>query len=160
MKLKQSQTWLFAFTDLAFLLLISLSLIPSAPDNITIRFSEMDIPHVPSNPNMSPVEEVDYSWELQVHQKSDDHPRPFRLVKIGLYTGGANELYSKYLAHDELIPELESLKKASVRPMLLPEKTSFSQDFLFAAGAIARVWASAKGKTIVKPISPEDLDQK
>jgi hypothetical protein len=159
MKIKQSQTWLFAFTDLAFLLLISLSLIPSAPDLITIRFSEMDIPSVPNNPNMGPIDESYGSWELHVHQKSDDHPAPFRLARIGLRPNGAKELSVKYLDQGDLIPELESLQKISDRPVLLPGKTSLSKDFLYAAGAIARVWTSGKGQTIVKPINPKELHQ-
>lgn len=157
MKIKQSQTWLFAFTDLAFLLLISLSLIPSAPDLITVRFSEMDIPSVPSNPNMAPVEESHGTWELQVHRKSKDHPAPFRLAKIGLLQIGQKEKTVKYLEQDELIPALEAIRKTSDRPVLLPGKMSFSQDFLYAAGAIARVWKIGNGRTVVKPINPEEL---
>ena len=160
MKLKETYTWLFSFTDLAFLLLISLSLIPSAPDNITIHFSEMEIPDVPSNPNMSPVDKTAHTLELQVHPKTEDQPRPFRLVKIGLEANSATEQYSKSLDRDQLIPELEALRGVSVRPILLPEKKSLSQDFLFAAGAIARVWSSANGETIVKPIDPQELKLK
>lgn len=157
MRIKQSHVWLFAFTDLAFLLLISLSLIPSAPEPITIHFSEMDIPSVPSNPNLSPVNESLGSWELQVHQKSKEHPAPFRLAKIGLFQIGAKEQSVQYLNQNQLIPALESLKKISNRPVLLPGKMSLSQDFLYAAGAIARVWTSDKGRTIVKPVNPEEL---
>ena len=157
MKNKQSQIWLFAFTDLAFLLLISLSLIPTAPDLITVHFSEMDIPSVPNNPNMGPVDESYGPWELHVHQRSDAHPAPFRLVKIGLRQNGAKELSVKYMDQGDLIPELESLQKISDRPVLLPGKISLSQDFLYAAGAIARVWTSGKGQTIVKPINLEEL---
>ena len=157
MKIKQSQTWLFAFTDLAFLLLISLSLIPSAPDLITVRFSEMDIPSVPSNPNLAPVEESNTTWELQVHQTSKDHPAPFRLAKIGLLQIGQKEKSVKYLEQEKLIPALEAIKQTSDRPVLLPGKMSFSQDFLYAAGAIARIWTAGKGRTIVKPVNPEEL---
>jgi len=160
LKLEHKQTWLFAFTDLAFLLLISLSLIPSAPDNIVIHFSEMEIPDVPSNPNMSPISKATHSWELQVRGKTEKHPEPFRLVRIGLHTKGAIEQHSKRLDRDDLIPELKALKKSSIRPLLLPEKTSLSKDFLFAAGAIARVWSLANGHTIVKPINPEELHPK
>ncbi len=157
MKLRQSHTWLFAFTDLAFLLLISLSLIPSAPDNIIIHFSEMQIPEVPDNPNMSPVDKPTHSWELQVHPKTEEQPKPFRLVKIGLQASSAAERHAKVIDRENLISELEALKKKGARPVLLPEKTSMSQDFLFAAGAIARVWSLTNGRTIVKPINPEML---
>ena len=154
MKIRQNQAWLFAFTDLAFLLLISLSLVPSAPDLISVHFAEMDIPSVPSNPNMAPVDESHSSWELQVYGLSEEHPKPFRLAKIVLLQNSAEEQSFKYLDQDELVPELESLKNFSGRPVLLPEKKSLSRDFLFAAGAIARVWSSMKGQTIVKPVNP------
>ena len=160
MKTKKSQIWLFAFTDLAFLLLISLSLVPSAPDNINIHFSEMDIPAVPENPNLSPVKEAYDVWELQVYEQREDHPKPFGLVKVGIYKSRATERYSKNLDRNDLIPELESLKQTSARPTLMPEKKSLSQDFLFAAGALARVWSSANTQTIVKSINPEELNQK
>jgi len=160
MKNNRNQTWLFAFTDLAFLLLISLSLIPSAPDNINVHFSEMEIPDVPSNPNMSPVEESSDAWELQVHPQSKNHPKPYRLVRFGPQKKAAKKLYSKHIDRYDLISELKALKEISGRPMLLPAKTSLSQDFLFAAGAVARVWSSTKGQTIVKPIDPEKLHQK
>lgn len=160
MKTKKSQIWLFAFTDLAFLLLISLSLVPSAPDNINIHFSEMDIPAVPENPNLSPVKEAYDVWELQVYEQTEDHPKPFGLVKVGIYKSRATERYSKNLDRNDLIPELESLKQTSARPTLMPEKKSLSQDFLFAAGALARVWSSANTQTIVKSINPEELNQK
>ena len=112
MKIKQSQTWLFAFTDLAFLLLISLSLIPSAP-NITMHFSEMDIPSVPNNPNMSPLSKDAHTWELQVYRKSEKHPKPFRLVRIGMQRNSGKDLRSGYLDRDTLIPKLRELKKSS-----------------------------------------------
>jgi hypothetical protein len=159
MKLKRNQTWLFAFTDLAFLLLISLSLIPSAPGNIFIHFSEMNIPVVPSNENMVPLKHWRNTWELQVCQKSKDHPTPFKLVNIGMSQEKAGETYSKYVDRDNLIRELEELMKLDIRPILLPEKTSLSQDFLFAAGAIANVWASVNTMAVVRPIIPEGLQR-
>jgi hypothetical protein len=159
MRLKRNQTWLFAFTDLAFLLLISLSLIPSAPGKIFIHFSEMNIPVVPSNENMVPVMHWRDAWELQVYPKSKDHPTPFKLVKIGMSQEKAGKLYFKYVDRDNLIRELEELRKLNIRPMLLPEKTSLSQDFLFAAGAIANVWASVNTMAVVRPINPEEIQR-
>lgn len=157
MRIKTNHTWLFAFTDLAFLLLLSLSLIPSFSGNINVHFSEMDIAVVPSNPNLSPVEHPDEAWELHVYPESKDHPAPFKLIKVRVEQNNATELLSKNLDRNDLIIELESLRTLNVRPMLLPEKTSLSWDFLFAAGAIARVWDSANSRTIVKSINSEEL---
>ncbi len=160
MKIKTNQAWLFSFTDLVLLLLFSLSLIPSSSNNITVHISEMDIPVVPSNPNLSPVEQPDEAWELHVYPESKDHPTPFKLVKVGIKENKATELFSKNLEQNDLIVELEALKRLNIRPLLLPEKTSLSQDFLFAAGAIARVWGFATSRTIVKSLNPEAMQEK
>lgn len=159
MKLKRNKIWLFSFTDIAFLLLIILSLIPSAPGNIFIHFSEMNIPDVPSNPNMQPVKPSRNAWELRVHPKSKEHPTPFELVKIGMDQGKVKSLYSKYVDRNNLFGGLEALRKLNIRPMLMPEKTSLSQDFLFAAGAIASVWTSRNARVVVRPINPEGSEQ-
>jgi len=155
MKNNRNITWLFAFTDLAFLLLISLSLIPSAPGNIFIHFSEMNIPEVPSNQNMLPVEASRTAWELQIYPQSKDHPTPFKLLKVGMDQDNTS-LYSKYVNPSNLLAELEALKKLNIRPLLMPEKTSLSQDFLFAAGAMTRVWASGDARAVVRPATLDD----
>ena len=157
MKLKQQYAWLFGFTDLAFLLLISLSLVPSAPEDIAVHFSLMDVPGVPANPNLTPLKRSDELWELHVYsEKSDVHPKPFKLVGTATDQGIAEPLYAKYLQKDELLGELQLLRGRNVRPVLIPSKTSLSHDFLFAAGTIARVWDSTQSKTIVKPFNPDE----
>jgi hypothetical protein len=148
MKMKSGQTWLFSFTDLAFLLLISLSLIPSAPNNITLHLAEMDVPVVPENGRLAPIARVQEAWELQVFPVSEQHPSPYRLVRIGVGKKSAPGDI-RVLAKDELVAELARLRQLQVRPMLLPEKNSLSQDFLYAAGAIAQVWTSG-GRTVVQ----------
>lgn len=146
--MRNNQTWLFSFTDLAFLLLISLSLIPSAPDNITIKLAEMDVPVVPEHGRMEALPKVPEVWELQVYALSEKHPTPYRLIRVGMgkTTPGDNE---QILTKEELLPALVSLKERNIRPMLLPEKSSLSQDFLYAAGAIAKVWTDG-GRTVVQ----------
>lgn len=148
MKLRNSQTWLFSFTDLAFLLLISLSLIPSAPDNITIKLAEMDVPVVPEHGLMDPVAKVQEVWELQVFAVSEKHPTPYRLLraKVGKSVSGDDQ---KVLSKEQLLPELLALKQRNIRPMLLPEKNSLSQDFLYAAGVLAKVWTNGT-RTVVQ----------
>jgi hypothetical protein len=139
MKMKNGQTWLFSFTDLAFLLLISLSLIPSAPDNITIKLAEMDVPVVPEHGRMDPLAKVRETWELQVYALSEKHPTPYRLIRVGVGKNVGQD-DERILTKEELLPALIDLKKRNIRPMLLPEKKSLSQDFLYAAGVLAKVW--------------------
>lgn len=137
--------WLFAFTDLAFLLLISLSLIPSTPADISLRFAEMNLPVVPDSRSLQPLMDQQETWELQIFAVGTEHPVPFRLVRSGEKEG---------LSLDEgsLIPALERLRESRARPVLLPEKTSLSQDFLFAAAAMAKVWSAADSRSIVRPV--------
>lgn len=150
--MRNSQTWLFSFTDLAFLLLISLSLIPSAPDNITIKLAEMDVPVVPEHGRMEALPKVNEVWELQVYALSEKHPTPYRLIKVGVGKSVAGE-NERVLAKEELLPALIALKERNIRPMLLPEKSSLSQDFLYAAGALAKVWSDG-GRTVVQTETP------
>jgi hypothetical protein len=157
MKLKQHQTWLFCFTDLAFLLLISLSLIPSTPDVPDIHFALMDVPGVPENPNLSPVQQSDQLWELHVYgEASENHPKAFELIGMVKDGGETREIYKKYIAKDELLAELQLLRDRNLRPVLIPSKSSLSHDFLFAAGAIARTWDNAPSRTLVKSLTPKE----
>lgn len=145
MKMRKGTAWLFAFSDLAFLLLISLSLIPSAPTDVNLRFVEMDLPLVPDSDNLQPVASAQEVWELQILPVSEAQPTPFRLTRAGEETGMS-------LDETNLIPALQDLQQRQIMPVLLPEKTSISQDFLFAAAALTKVWTGREGRTIVSPL--------
>jgi hypothetical protein len=157
MRLKQHYAWLFGFTDLAFLLLISLSLIPSTSEDTLIHLSLMDVPGVPANPNLTPLPRSDELWELHVYSETSDiHPKPFKLVGTAMDQGSPEPLYAKYLQKGELLGELQLLRERNFRPILIPSKTSLSHDFLFAAGTIAKVWDRTQSKTIVKPLNHDE----
>jgi hypothetical protein len=161
MKLKQHHTWLFCFTDLAFLLLISLSLIPSRPEEPYIHLALMDVPGVPANPNLSPVQRSDELWELHVYGESvENYPKPFKLIGMVKEAHSTRTIYDKFLEKDELFEELQLLKDRNLRPVLIPSKNSLSHDFLFAAGAIARTWDNAQSKALVKSLTPDEDDGK
>ncbi len=145
MKRRTKNTWLFAFTDLSFLLLISLSMIPGAPQDISLHLAEMHLPVVPDSRSLQPLAERQQSWELQILPVTGERPSPFRLVRAGERDGTP-------LDEQSLIPALQELKKQQVQPALLPDKTSLSQDFLFAAAALAQVWSLPDSRTIVKPM--------
>ncbi len=149
MKNTNGQTWLFSFTDLAFLLLISLSTIPAA-DSVTIRFSEMDVPVVPESQQLGALGQLREVWELQVHPVSEEYPVPYEIVRFGL----ASQVDGKeamLLAPEQLVDALDKLKARNIQPILLPEKTSLSQDLLYAAGAMAKVWGAEHSETVVQP---------
>jgi len=146
MKQRPKRTWLFAFCDLAFLLLISLSLIPTSPADISLRLAEMELPEVPDSSNLKPAKTTGEAWELRVFAVSERHPKPYRLNRRGSEEGIA-------LDQANLIPALRQIG-TSERPQLLPEKASLSQDFLFAAAAVARVWSEPGQRALVRPLPP------
>jgi hypothetical protein len=150
MKRRNKHTWLFAFSDLSFLLLISMTLIPSVPPGVSLHFAEMDLPLVPESGNLAPVSARDDAWELQVLGTTVDAPLPFRLVRIDQQSGA--EVEGFFLDQQSLLTALEQLRNENVRPVLLPEKSSLSHDLLFAGGALARVWTDDRSPTIVRPI--------
>lgn len=145
MKKRTNNHWVFSLADLAFLLLISLSLIPTAPPDLTLRFAEMDLPEVPDSRSLRPVSEKLEAWELQILAVNKEHSSPFRLARAGEKAGMA-------LDQNSLIPALQKLQEHKIMPMLLPEKTSLSQDFLFAAAALAKVWSAEESRTVVRPM--------
>jgi hypothetical protein len=150
MKLRNKHTWLFAFSDLSFLLLISISLIPSIPPGISLHYAEMDLPLVPESGELSSVAARSDLWELHILGTTVDAPLPFRLVRIDQQSG--KEVDGLSLDQQSLLPALEGLRSANIRPVLLPEKASLSHDFLFAGGALARVWTDGRSPTMVRPI--------
>ncbi len=89
---RKEHAWLFAFTDLAFLLLISLSMIPSAPADISLHFAEMNLPEVPDNQNLQPMAEQPEAWELRIMPVSAEHPVPYRLARAGEAGKGWNSM--------------------------------------------------------------------
>ncbi len=149
MKNKNGQTWLFSFTDLAFLLLISLSTIPAA-DSVTIRFSEMDVPVVPENQQLGSLGKMTEVWELHVYPVSVEHPVPYKIMRTGL-SSSAEGQEAMLLAPEQLVETLKKLKARNVQPILLPDKTSITQDLLYAAGAMAKVWGKEYSESVVQP---------
>jgi len=136
------------------LLLISLSLIPSTPEEPLINFALMDVPGVPENPNLSPVQQTDELWELHVYGEiTESHPKSFQLIGMVKDTHGRRIIYEKHIAKEELSSELQLLRERNLRPVLIPSKNSLSHDFLFAAAAIARTWDNARSKALVKSLS-------
>ncbi len=144
MRVERNQAWLFAFTDLAFLLLISISLIPDKPETLALDLSKMNVPAVADNRGASPALESDAVWRLWIYPRSEAHPAPFKLEQAAPGADSENVLFSRYISRKALAGDLAALKsQMRTKPLLIPEKTSYSEDLLFAASALGRVWDGA-----------------
>ncbi len=144
MKRREKNTWLFSFTDLSFLLLITLSMIPDNAGDYSLRLAKMSLPAVPESAALHPLDEPPEPWELRILPVSAESPAPFRLVRSG-------EQDPLVCNENSLLAALEDLRTRGIQPVLLPDKASLSHDFLFAAGALARVWSLPENQIIVKP---------
>ena len=160
MTLKQNNAWLFGFTDLAFLLLISLSIIPTAPEDPPIQLSLMEVPGVPANPNLAPIKKTTEIWELHVYLESPEtEQKLYKLIGKAVAQPDAPPIYEKFLSKGELLGALQELKRRGIQPILIPSQNSLSHDFLYAAGAIAQIWGADRGEAIVKPLNPGEDNQ-
>jgi len=163
MKDRDNKTWLLSFTDLSFLLLISLSLLPSSPVDVTLHLAEMDLPSVPDSKAVQKVSDDQdrrrhEAWELQVRPVSEDDPLPFRLVRAVVDDNRVVEKYVKDLSRDDLETSLISLRRQSFKPVIVAESRSLSGDFLYAQGTLAKVWAGEKGRAVVRLLEEEGTE--
>lgn len=131
-------SWLFSFTDIAFLLLLvytQLARMSSSDDPV----AEMRLPApvVTKNPELSLMKaDKDYR-QLLVEKHSD---RPYRLTRI---IRGNEVSRSEALSYEELVAELQRVLKArkgGPRPVVVPLPESFSSDLLQATALVGRFW--------------------
>lgn len=145
-------SWLYSFVDMAFLLVIALSLmkldVPDAP-----VLGELEVPRVHAATPLSAADRPDDRWQLRVHPPGAGRS-PFELVHIGpepsglAHVGAAPSLAGgpgRRLATAELGAELSRLRSAGRRkPLLAPHERSLSKDLLQAVGQLERLWPSRR----------------
>ncbi len=139
-------TWLFSFTDVAFLLLLvwtQLARLNTA--NTPVAEMQLPAPTVTKNPELTPLKaEKDYR-QLLVEKHSD---RPYRLARI---VGGNEASRSDPMNFTELNAALRVVlaeKKGPPRPVVVPLPESFSSDLLQAATLVGKLW-NEKGSAVV-----------
>ena len=143
-------SWLFSFVDLAFLMLIAMTLVASdkagAPD-----LGEMAVPRIGEEASKELAGGMAAkAWQLRVHPPSQYEDGslepPFELLLTGGGTLGAE---GDMLDKEGLREQLVKLKTQGVpKPLLAPHEDSRSQDMLEAAGQIEQYWPSAR-RTLV-----------
>ena len=144
--------WLFSFVDLAFLMLIAMTLVAAekagAPD-----IGEMAVPRIGEKQstelNAGMAGEF---WQLRVHPPSqyDDGTLepPFELT---LKTGGVQNEEAELVDKAELAKRLASIKDGGAqKPLLAPHEDSRSQDLLDAAGLIEEHWPSPRRALVAR----------
>lgn len=145
-------SWLFSFVDLAFLMLIAMTLVASdkagAPD-----LGEMAVPRIGEEASKELAGGMaGKAWQLRVHppvQNEDGSLEPpFELVEAGpAVIGVEGELLDKQGLRDKLA----KLEEDGVsKPLLAPHEDSRSQDMLDAAGMIEHYWPGPRRALVAR----------
>jgi len=144
--------WLFSFVDLAFLMLIAMTLVAAekagAPD-----LGEMAVPRIgeKASKELSSGMAGEF-WQLRVHPPSqyDDGSLepPFELK---LTSGGALGEEGVLVDKNDLRERLATIKEQGAqKPLLAPHEDSRSQDLLDAAGLIEEHWPSPRRALVAR----------
>jgi hypothetical protein len=139
-------SWLFSFTDIAFLLLLVYTQLArmSSSDN-PVAEMRLPAPVVAKNPELSLMKaDKDYR-QLLVEKHSD---RPYRLTRI---VRGDESSRSDAMSYEELGVALQSLlkeRRGGPRPVVVPLPESFSSDLLQATALVGKYW-SEPGSAVV-----------
>lgn len=146
MKRITRHTWLFSFTDVAFLLLLvwtQLARMNTA--NTPVAEMQLPAPVVTQNPELAALKVARDYRQLLVEKHSD---RPYRLTRI---VAGNEAARSEPMTLAELGVALQAVfseSKGAPRPVVVPLPESFSSDLLQAAALVSRLW-NEKGGAVV-----------
>jgi hypothetical protein len=138
-------SWLFSFTDIAFLLLLVYTQLArmSSSDN-PVAEMRLPAPVVAGSPELKSIKAARDYHQLLVEKHPD---RPYRLVRV---IGGDESSRSDAMTYEELTAALQALvnKGREPRPVVVPLPESFSSDLLQAAALVGKYW-SEPGSAVV-----------
>lgn len=138
MSQKRRHTWLFSFTDTAFLLLLvytQFGRLDAA--NNPVAEMKLDAPVVVKNSELRPVKEEPNHQQVLVDKHSD---KPYLLTTVA---GGNETSRSRPLSFRELEDALQACKSERARqprPVVVPLPESFSSDLVQAAALVGKIW--------------------
>jgi hypothetical protein len=147
MKRVARHTWLFSFTDVAFLLLLVWTQLARMNDNTTpVAEMRLPAPVVSKHPELTTMKsEKDYHQVL-VEKHSD---KPYRLTRI---IRGNEASRSDPMNFEELTTALQVVfreRAGQPRPVVVPLPESFSSDLLQSAALVSKLWNIEKGSAVV-----------
>lgn len=146
MKKIARHTWLFSFTDVAFLLLLVYTQLArmSSSDN-PVAEMRLPAPVVAKNPELTILRAHRDYRQLLVEKHSD---KPYRLARI---VEGNEVSRSEAMNFEQLTTALQTVvaeQKRAPRPVVVPLPESFSSDLLQAAALVGKYWNEA-GNAVV-----------
>ncbi len=138
MKRIARHTWLFSFTDVAFLLLLVWTQLARLnTSNTPVAEMQLPAPVVAKNPELTALKATKDYRQVLIEKHSD---RPYRVTRI---VGGNEVSRSDPMTFTELGTALQvvfSERKGAPRPVVVPLPESFSSDLLQAAALVSKLW--------------------
>jgi hypothetical protein len=139
-------TWLFSFTDVAFLLLlIYTQLARMSSDNTPVAEMRLPAPTVANNPELINMRAASDYRQILVDKHS---AKPFLLTRI---VRGDEVSRSRPMDLEELTASLRGYyaeKKGQPRPVIVPLPESFSSDLLQATALVGRLWSEGANPVV------------
>lgn len=152
MKRIARHTWLFSFTDVAFLLLLvwtQLARLNTA--NTPVAEMQLPAPVVANHPELTALKATKDYRQVLIEKHSD---RPYLVTRI---VNGNEVSRSDPMNFAELGAALQVVfSERQTRPVVVPLPESFSSDLLQAAALVSKLWHE-KGSAVVhmeKPAKP------
>lgn len=131
-------TWLFSFTDVAFLLLLVWTQVARLNTAATpVAEMQLPAPVVAKNPELVALKTSKEYRQVLIEKHSD---RPYRLTRI---VNGNEVSRSDPMAFAELATALHGFygeRSDAPRPVIVPLPESFSSDLLQAAALVSKLW--------------------
>ncbi|RII27928.1 MAG: hypothetical protein CXR31_06820 [Geobacter sp.] len=138
MKRIARHTWLFSFTDVAFLLLLVWTQIARLNTSATpVAEMQLPAPVVAKNPELTALKTSKEYRQVLIEKHSD---RPYRLTSI---VSGNEVSRSAPMTFAELATSLNAVyseRRGTPRPVVVPLPESFSSDLLQAAALVSKLW--------------------
>jgi len=157
--LKQNRVWLFAFADLAFILLISITQYFSLSEQILI---EVELPQVKKD-NLSKSKDIktEIEWHLVVNKPLEKRKESvFQLYQT--QNKKINTTIPRFNKTDLEIILKEKYDLIHKKPIIVPDANSLTGDLFWATSLIDKYWPQNVSSAIasperkkVKPISRE-----
>jgi hypothetical protein len=135
--------WLFAFVDLAFLLLLGMTQLggsPGAPD-----LGELVVPRIDESSALALPPGSDGVWQLRVYPRAGG-AAPYELIDPDPAAAGRARLDAA-----KLRVRLSGLREQSrERPLLAPHADSRSQDLLEAISRVEELWPGRRRAMVTR----------
>ena len=151
---KNNFIWLFAFADLAFLLLISFTQIPNT------RLQKIPLPKVPQKNGEALMVNVATSMKLFIFESdptategaaSSTASKPFQLAT---FQGATKTAETPRMGEAQLVPALKArFEPALAGPVLWPHPSARAEDLLTAYVCIQQVW---QDQEVVIAVTPKE----